>query len=68
MLKEAVRQAVQARPEYAAIAPVVEKEILHHDIMHVLVQQGALQRLGFIGGTSLMWWCPPRGCWFRCSR
>lgn len=53
MPKEAVRQAVQARPEYAAIAPVVEKEILHHDIMHVLVKQGALQRLGFIGGTSL---------------
>lgn len=53
MLKEQIRQIVQANPEYAAITPVIEKEILHHDIMDVLIKQGAMQTLTFIGGTSL---------------
>lgn len=53
MLKEQIRQIVQANPDYAAVTPVIEKEILHHDIMDVLVKQGALQTLTFIGGTSL---------------
>ncbi|PWQ92039.1 nucleotidyl transferase AbiEii/AbiGii toxin family protein [Leucothrix pacifica] len=53
MLKEQIRQIIQSNPEYAAITPVMEKEILHHDIMDVLIKQGALQKLTFIGGTSL---------------
>ncbi|WP_348728954.1 nucleotidyl transferase AbiEii/AbiGii toxin family protein [Rheinheimera texasensis] len=53
MLKQQIRQIVQANPDYAAITPVIEKEILHHDIMAVLIKQGAMQRLTFIGGTSL---------------
>lgn len=53
MLTEIVRQAIQQNPDYGVIAPVVEKEILHHDIMQVLMQQGALQQLAFIGGTAL---------------
>ena len=53
MLKEQIRQIVQANPDYAAVIPVIEKEILHHDIMDVLIKQGVLQGLTFIGGTSL---------------
>lgn len=53
MLKEQIRRIIQANPEYAAITPVIEKEILHHDIMDVLIRQGAMQSLTFIGGTSL---------------
>ncbi|WOG29565.1 nucleotidyl transferase AbiEii/AbiGii toxin family protein [Endozoicomonas sp. 8E] len=53
MLKEQLKRIVEANPEYAAITPVIEKEILHHDIVHVLVKQGAMQSLTFIGGTSL---------------
>lgn len=53
MLKEQIERIVQANPGYAAITPVIEKEILHHDIMHVMVIQGAMQTLTFIGGTSL---------------
>jgi predicted nucleotidyltransferase component of viral defense system len=53
MLKQQIRQIVQANPDYAAITPVIEKEILHHDIMDVLIKHGAMQRLTFIGGTSL---------------
>lgn len=53
MLKQQIRQILQENPDYAAITPVIEKEILHHDIMDVLIKQGAMQRLTFIGGTSL---------------
>jgi len=53
MLKEYIRQIIDSNPEYAAVTPVIEKEILHHDIMDVMVKQGAMQSLTFIGGTSL---------------
>ncbi|MDO8283488.1 MAG: nucleotidyl transferase AbiEii/AbiGii toxin family protein [Rhodoferax sp.] len=53
MLKEQIQQIVNSNPEYAAITPVIEKEILHHDIMDVMIKHGALQSLTFIGGTSL---------------
>lgn len=53
MLKEYIRHIVDSNPEYAAVTPVIEKEILHHDIMDVMVKQGAMQSLTFIGGTSL---------------
>lgn len=53
MLNEQIRQIVQANPDYAAVTPAIEKEILHHDIMHVMITQGAMQTLTFIGGTSL---------------
>ncbi|WP_198533002.1 MULTISPECIES: nucleotidyl transferase AbiEii/AbiGii toxin family protein [Salinivibrio] len=53
MLKQQIRQIVQSNPDYASVTPVIEKEILHHDIMDVLIKQGVLQRLTFIGGTSL---------------
>lgn len=53
MLKEVIKQIVNTNPEYAGITPVIEKEILHHDIMAVMVKQGVMQSLTFIGGTSL---------------
>jgi predicted nucleotidyltransferase component of viral defense system len=53
MLKEYLRQIVDMDPEYAAVTPVIEKEILHHDIMAVMVKCGVMQSLTFIGGTSL---------------
>lgn len=53
MLKQQIHQIVRSNTDYAAITAVIEKEILHHDIMDVLIKQGVLQRLTFIGGTSL---------------
>lgn len=53
MLKQQIQQIVAANPAYAAITPVIEKEILHHDIIDVMVKQGVMQQLTFIGGTSL---------------
>ncbi len=61
MLKEQIQRIVAANPDYVAITPVIEKEILHHDIMDILIKQGAMQTLTFIGGTSL------RMC-YNCSR
>ena len=53
MLKEQIREILAVNPDYAAILPVVEKEILHHDIVDILIRQGAMQTLTFIGGTLL---------------
>lgn len=53
MLRDQIRQIVEANPDYAAITPVIEKEILHHDVLSVMIEYGAMERLTFIGGTSL---------------
>ncbi|WP_026959865.1 nucleotidyl transferase AbiEii/AbiGii toxin family protein [Aliagarivorans taiwanensis] len=54
MLKQYLATITLQNPELGgAVMPVVEKELLHHDIMHVMMKQGALQGLTFIGGTSL---------------
>ena len=53
MLKHYISKILASKPELAGVVPVIEKELLHHDIMRVLVEQGALQQLTFIGGTSL---------------
>jgi predicted nucleotidyltransferase component of viral defense system len=53
MMKQQITQIVDANPEYASISPVIEKEVLHHDILSVMIDQGVMTRLTFIGGTSL---------------
>lgn len=53
MLKNHLQNIVKANPDYAPITPVIEKEILHHDILDAMVKHGAIQTLTFIGGTSL---------------
>lgn len=53
MLNHYLRQIVAANPDFAAITPVIEKEILHHDIMAVMIQQGVMSSLTFIRGTAL---------------
>lgn len=53
MLNEYLRQIIASNPDYASITPVVEKEILHHDIISVMVKEGLMHTLTFIGGTSL---------------
>jgi hypothetical protein len=51
MLRDQIRQIVQMNPDWASITPVIEKEILHHDIFSVMVESGVMDRLTFIGGT-----------------
>jgi predicted nucleotidyltransferase component of viral defense system len=53
LFDELVDQALQNKPELSSLRVVVEKELLHHDIMRVLSTAGALSQLTFIGGTCL---------------
>jgi len=48
-----VDEALKSRAELALLRPVVEKELLHHDILREMSQDGLLSGLTFIGGTCL---------------
>ena len=48
-----VNEALRAQTGLAPLRPVVEKELLHHDILRELAEAGLLHRLTFIGGTCL---------------
>lgn len=48
-----VDEAIRNQGELTALRPVVEKEILHHDILRELSFADLLQKLTFIGGTCL---------------
>lgn len=48
-----VDEAIRTQEELVALRPVVEKEILHHDILRELSHADLLQKLTFIGGTCL---------------
>lgn len=50
---ELVREALRARTDLAALRPVVEKELLHHDILREMGRTGLLTDLVFMGGTCL---------------
>ena len=53
-LFEQTVNAVLARHEaYTVLRPVVEKEILHQDILRTLGKEGLLKKLTFMGGTCL---------------
>ncbi len=48
-----VDEALRSRPELSLLRPVVEKELLHHDILREMSREGLLSGLTFIGGTCL---------------
>lgn len=48
-----VDEALRARSDLALLRPVVEKELLHHDILREMSVAGLLAGLTFIGGTCL---------------
>ncbi len=48
LVEEALRQT-----EFAHLRPVVEKELLHYDVLFCLSEAGLLKSLVFQGGTSL---------------
>ena len=53
LFDELVDQALHNSPQLSSLRVVVEKELLHHDIMRVLSTAGLLSGLTFIGGTCL---------------
>jgi predicted nucleotidyltransferase component of viral defense system len=48
-----VAEALNNKPDLNPLAMVVEKEILHHDILREMGSAGLLEKLTFIGGTCL---------------
>jgi len=48
-----VESVLERDPEIVSLRPVVEKEILHHDIVREMSTAGFLADLTFIGGTCL---------------
>jgi predicted nucleotidyltransferase component of viral defense system len=48
-----VDEALRTRADLALLRPVVEKELLHHDILREMSGAGLLAGLTFIGGTCL---------------
>ena len=53
LFDQLVDQALRHQAELASLRVVVEKELLHHDIMRALSDSGMLEKLCFIGGTCL---------------
>lgn len=53
LFDELVDEALNNLQELAPLRVVVEKELLHHDILRVLSGAGLLTNLTFIGGTCL---------------
>lgn len=48
-----VQSAIGENSEYASMQTVIEKEILHFDILEQMYKSGYLEKLTFIGGTCL---------------
>ena len=52
-LRELVEIALEHHPELAGMEVIVEKELLHYELLHVLDRGGWLDGLTFQGGTAL---------------
>ncbi len=53
LFDQLVDEALKSRADLTTLRPVVEKELLHHDILRELGEAGMLSSLTFIGGTCL---------------
>lgn len=53
LFDQLVNEALRSRAELTSLRPVVEKELLHHDILREMSGAGLLAGLTFIGGTCL---------------
>lgn len=53
LFDQLVNEALRSVPQFAPLRVVVEKELLHHDILREMSRAGYLQKLTFIGGTCL---------------
>jgi predicted nucleotidyltransferase component of viral defense system len=53
LFDQLVTEALKNQPKLSTLRAVVEKELLHHDVLRVLSQSDLLKDLTFIGGTCL---------------
>ena len=50
---EELTELAMAEPGRSQMRPVIQKELLHYDILYRLDSEGLLDQLTFQGGTSL---------------
>jgi len=53
LFDQLVNEALKTQMELSPLRVVVEKELLHHDILREMAEAGLLQNLTFMGGTCL---------------
>lgn len=53
LFKQKIQKAIEYNKKYSPLITVVEKEVMHHDILREMNNAGYLQNLTFIGGTCL---------------
>jgi len=53
LFDQLVDEAMKSQTELSPLRVVVEKELLHHDILREMAEAGLLQNLTFMGGTCL---------------
>lgn len=53
LFDQLVTEAINNQQDLSTLRVVVEKEILHHDILREMSTSGLLDSLTFIGGTCL---------------
>jgi predicted nucleotidyltransferase component of viral defense system len=53
LFDQLVDEALRSQANLTSLRPVVEKELLHHDILREMSEAGLLTGLTFIGGTCL---------------
>ena len=53
LFDQLVGEALRSRADLTTLRPVVEKELLHHDVLREMSGAGLLSTLTFIGGTCL---------------
>ncbi len=53
LFDKTIQTVLQNNKQYISLRPVIEKEILHYDILRELNNIGLLKNLTFIGGTCL---------------
>lgn len=53
LFDQLVDEAIRDLPQFSPLRVVVEKELLHHDILREMSRAGFLRKLTFIGGTCL---------------
>jgi predicted nucleotidyltransferase component of viral defense system len=53
LFEQLVTEALKNNPQFAPLKMVVEKELLHHDILRIMRDNNLLKNLTFIGGTCL---------------
>lgn len=48
-----IQKVIDTNSDFAVLRPVVEKEVLHHDILRIINENDYLSKLVFMGGTCL---------------